>query len=312
MYCSTQNKKPMRNVLLTLAVGVTLSGMAQILNVGSIEKINVPENRDNVVAAISPQGDYILLTSSSNKGLTKFDLATHQSTVVTQAEGAGFDVMISDDGQNIVYRETSFTPRHLRMTALRSKNLHTGTQQLLVESTRDLEGAAVQQATAVAVNNGRMKAHALAGGNAAATRPVLSIKNRQLMISENGTTRVFSPMGTDHSYLWASISPDGSKVVYFIAGNGTWVCDINGQNSRRIGILRAPQWLGNDVIVGMFDEDDGEFIYASRIIAADLSGNQQTLTGDNLVAMYPHVDATGSKIAFSTPAGEAYIINLNK
>lgn len=302
----------MRKVLLALAVGTTLSGMAQILNVGSIEKLNVPENRDNVVAAISPQGDYILLTSSSNKGLTKFDLNTQQTSVVTEAEGAGFDVMITGDGQNIVYRETSFTPRHLRMTALRSKNLRTGAQQMLVKPTRDLEGAAVQQATAVAVDNGRMKAHALAGGNATASRPVLSIKNRQLMISENGNTRVFSPMGTDHSYLWASISPDGSKVVYFIAGNGTWVCDINGQNSRRIGVLRAPQWLNDGVIVGMYDEDDGEFIYASKIIAADLNGNQQTLTGDNVVAMYPHASAAGDKIAFSTPAGEAYIINVNK
>ncbi|MBO4871399.1 MAG: hypothetical protein J5565_05400 [Muribaculaceae bacterium] len=302
----------MRNVLLALTVGIAFSGMAQILNVSSIEKVNVPENRDNVVAAISPAGDYLLLTSSSNKGLTKFDLNTQQSTAVTDVPGAGFDVMISDDGQSIVYRENSFTANHLRMVALQSKNLRTGATTMLVEPTRDLEGVAIQNATAVAIDGGRMKAHALNGASASVQRPVLSIKNRQLMITENGDTRVFSPMGTDHSYLWASVSPDGSKVVYFIAGNGTWVCDINGQNSKRLGILRAPQWLGNDVIVGMFDEDDGEFIYASKIIASDLNGNQQELTGGNVVAMYPHVDASGSKIAFSTPAGEAYIINVTK
>ena len=132
------------------------------------------------------------------------------------------------------------------------------------------------------------------------------------MMTENGVTRVFSPNGTDHSYLWPSISPDGTKVLYFIASNGAWVCDIDGQNAHRIGILRAPQWVNDDVIVGMYDEDDGEFIYASKIIASDLNGNQQILTNDNLVAMYPHVNAAGSKIAFSTPAGEAYIININK
>ena len=302
----------MRNVLLALIVGIAFSGMAQILNVSSIEKVNVPENRDNVVAAISPAGDYLLLTSSSNKGLTKFDLSTQQSTVVTDAPGAGYDVMISDDGQNIVYRENSYTASHLRMVALQSKNLRTGVSTILVEPTRDLEGAAIQNATAVAVDGGRMKIHALNGATPSVQRPVLSIKNRQLMITENGSTRVFSPMGTDHSYLWASVSPDGSKVVYFIASNGAWVCDINGQNSKRLGILRAPQWLGNDVIVGMLDEDDGEFIYASKIIASDLNGNQQVLTGDDVVAMYPHVDAAGSKIAFSTPAGEAYIINVSK
>lgn len=302
----------MRNVLLALAVGVTFSGMAQIVSVASIEKVNVPESRDNVVAGISPRGDYLLLTTSTNKGLTKFDLATEQTTVITDAPGAGFDAMISADGQNIVYRENSYTANHLKKVALLSKNLRTGMEQTLVEPTRDLQGAAIQNATACAVDGGQMRARALNGGAATMQRPVLSIQNRQLMITENGETRVFSPSGIDHSYLWASISPDGSKVVYFVAGNGAWVCDINGQNTKRLGIVRAPQWLGNNLIVGMYDEDNGEFIYASKIFVCDLDGNKQDLTGSNVVAMYPYTTAAGDKIAFSTPAGEAYIINLNK
>ena len=60
----------------------------------------------------------------------------------------------------------------------------------------------------------------------------------------------------------------------------------------------------------MMDLDDGEFIYASTIVAATLDGKTQTLTGDDIIAMYPH--ATDGKIAFSTPAGEAYIINVTK
>ena len=302
----------MRNVLLALAVGVAFSGMAQVLNVASIEKVNIPENRDNVVAAISPNGDYLLVTNSANQGLTKFDLATQEASRLTDAAGAGMDVMISADGQDILYRETSFTANHLRMTALKSHNLASGAQQVMVEPTRDLQGYAIQGAAAAAVDNGKMSVRSLKGGAAKAVRPVLSISNRQLMITENGETRVFSPSGTNHSYLWAQISPDGSKVVYFMAGNGTYVCDINGQNSKKIGILRAPEWVGNDVIVGMFDQDNGEFIYASKIIAANLDGVQQELTDDSVVAMYPHVDAAGNKIAFSTPAGEAYIINIAK
>ena len=302
----------MRNVLLALAVGVAFSGMAQIVSVASIEKVNVPESRDNVVAGISPAGDYLLLTTSTNKGLTKFDLSTRQATVVTDAPGAGYDAMISADGQSIVYRENSYTANHLKMVSLHSKNLRTGVQQTLVEPTRDLQGAAIQNATACAVDGGRMRARALNGGAATTLRPVLSIQNRQLMITENGETRVFSPNGTNNSYLWASISPDGTKVVYFIAGNGAWVCNIDGSNTKRLGIVRAPQWLGNNLIVGMYDEDDGEFIYASRILVCDLDGNKQDLTGSNVVAMYPYPTAAGDKIAFSAPAGEAYIINLNK
>ena len=46
----------MRKVLLALALGVSVSGMAQLLNVGAIEKVNIPENKANKVAAISPDG----------------------------------------------------------------------------------------------------------------------------------------------------------------------------------------------------------------------------------------------------------------
>lgn len=292
-----------------MAVVVTFRGWAQILNVGSIEKVNIPENRDNVVAAISPQGDYLLLTSSANKGLTKFDLHSQQSTPVTDAEGAGFDVMISDDGNSIVYRETSFTATHRRMSALKGKNLLTGDGRTLVMPSRKLDGNALLMA-----RNTIMSASPKIAGthDAGASRPILWINNRQLMLTHGESTRVFSPNGTHLSYLWAQVSPDGSKVVYFVAGNGTWICNIDGSKPRRLGILRAPQWVNDHVIVGMLDYDDGEFIYASKIIASDLDGNHQVLTGDDIVAMYPHVDASGSKIAFSTPAGEAYIININK
>jgi hypothetical protein len=60
----------------------------------------------------------------------------------------------------------------------------------------------------------------------------------------------------------------------------------------------------------MMDKDDGEFIYASTIVAATLDGTTQTLTGDETIAMYPH--AADGKIVFSTPAGEAYMINVTK
>ena len=74
--------------------------------------------------------------------------------------------------------------------------------------------------------------------------------------------------------------------------------------------MRAPVWYDDNTVVGMIDLDDGEFIYASTIVAATLDGKTQTLTDDSTIAMYPH--AADGKIAFSTPAGDAYIINVTK
>ena len=297
----------MRKLLFALALGFSMSAMAQVVQVTSIEKVNLPGNA--AVAAISPQGDYLLLTSGNNQGLTKFDLATSQSQVLSTAASAGHNVQISPDGQTVVYRESQVNDKHLRMSSLHSVNLATGARQELVKPTHNLQGYAVSGTSAVAVNKGKYSNKAI-GASKAEKAPVLSIDKGQLMITVNGKTRQLSPNGTQFTYMWASLSPDGTQVLYYQAAHGTYVCNLDGSNVRKVGKMRAPVWYDNNTIVGMMDLDDGEFIYASTIVAATLDGKTQTLTGDDVVAMYPHA-ATG-KIAFSTPAGEAYIIHVAK
>ena len=297
----------MRKVLFALALGFSMSAMGQVLNVTSVEKVNLPEQA--AVAAISPQGDYLLLTSSTNQGLTKYDLTSHQTQVLSTAASAGHNVKISPDGQTVVFREGSFNNKHLRLSTLKSMNLTTGESQVLVKPTRDLQGYAVDATTAVAVNKGKYSKKAI-GDTKAQKVPVLSIDKGQLMITVNGKTRNLSPNGNKFSYLWPSLSPDGTKVLYYLAAHGAYVCDLDGSNAHKVGQMRAPVWYDNNTIVGMMDKDDGEFIYASTIVAATLDGTTQTLTDDSTIAMYPH--AAAGKIAFSTPAGEAYIINVTK
>lgn len=301
----------MRKVLLAFALSASLCGFAQIFNVGEVTKVNLPANVDNLVAGISPDGSYLLVTNSANKGLAKFDLATSQSQVLSTAPGAGFDAQISQDGKTVVYRENSFTANHLRKVALNSKNLATGEVTNLVAPTRDLQGVAVEGTTANVVNNGKFSAKGLNGAKAVKA-PVLSINNRQLMITKDGKTSVFSPNGQQFSYIWQSVSPDATKALYFVCGVGAFVCDLDGSNIKSLGLVRAPQWYDNNTIVGMQDKDNGEYILSSKVVAVTLDGTMQTLTSDDVIAMYPYASPATGKIAFSTPAGEAYIINVNK
>ena len=297
----------MRKFLFALALGFSLTAMAQVMNVTSIEKVNLPEQA--AVAAISPQGDYLLLTSATNQGLTKLDLSTHQTQVISTAPSAGHNVMITPDGQTVVYRESSFNEKHLKYSTLKSVNLGTGATQTLVKPTRDLQGYAIDATSAGVVNKGKFSKKAV-GSAKAQNVPVLSIKKDQLMITVNGKTRNLSPNGSGYSYLWASLSPDGTKVLYYQAAHGAYVCDLDGSNVRKVGKMRAPVWYDDNTIVGMLDLDDGELVYASTIVAATLDGTTQVLTDESTIAMYPHTAA--GKIAFSTPAGEAYIINVTK
>ena len=303
----------MKNVFLTLALCVSFSGMAQLLNVGSIDKVNIPENSASKIAAISPQGDYLLITTDYNKGLTKFDLNTGESSLVTDAEGAGFDAKISQDGKSIVYRERTINDKHLVQTALKSKDLSTGESKQIMKASRNLNGAAIQGNTAVAINKGKMEKKALGAEKAKVEMPVLYVnQNYQLFVNNNGKTKQLAPLGNQCRYIWPSVSPDGTKALFFVSGNGAYVCNLDGSGLQSLGKIHAPKWYGNNLIVGMNDQDNGEVYTSSEIVAVDLQGNRQVLTDNNVIAMYPQPSADGNKIAFSTPTGEAYIINIVK
>lgn len=294
-----------------MALCLPIAVSAQVLSVKSVEKVPIPVDADNAVAAISPGGDYILLTTSTHRGLKKFDLATGETTTLTEAEGAGYGATVTADGKTIVYRETSFTPQHLKMTALKSISTVTGAKRELAPAQRMLQGYRLDGNAAAVISKGKMRVRSLNGAKIVATPPTLSLtQNHQMQLTRNGKTTLLAPNGKNVRYIWPSLSPDGTKVLYYVSGVGCFVCDLNGNNVKLMGQLRAAKWYDNTTIVGMNDQDNGEYVTSSSIIAKTLSGAEQKLTSDEIIAQYPQVSPSSRKIAFETPAGEAYIINL--
>ena len=301
----------MKHLLLTMALCLPIAVSAQVLSVKSVEKVPIPVDADNAVAAISPGGDYILLTTSTHRGLKKFDLATGETTTLTEAEGAGYGATVTADGKTIVYRETSFTPQHMKMTALKSISTVTGAKRELAPAQRMLQGYRLDGNAAAVISKGKMRVRSLNGAKIVATPPTLSLtQNHQMQLTRNGKTTLLAPNGKNVRYIWPSLSPDGTKVLYYVSGVGCFVCDLNGNNVKPMGQLRAAKWYDNTTIVGMNDQDNGEYVTSSSIIAKTLSGAEQKLTSDEIIAQYPQVSPSSRKIAFETPAGEAYIINL--
>lgn len=275
----------MKKTFLLVALVLATVINAQILNVGSIQKLNTPKNADTKVAGISPAGDYILLTSGTNKGLVRFDLSTGATTTITEKEGAGYQVKISDNGDEILYRETTYDKDRMRRSNILHLNFATRKRALVAQSQRDMK---------------RMQFE---------SRPTVTIDDRQLVLTQDGQSTILSPNGKDASYIWPSISPDGSKICYYICGAGCFVCNIDGSNPQYIAHdCRAAKWYNNEIIIGMDDKDDGEFILSSKIVAFDLKGNSQNLTDDSLIAMYPY--AIEGAIAFATLQGETYLIQI--
>ncbi len=302
----------MKKTLLLLALVIPMMAAAQILQVASIEKVDVPANMDSRVAGVSPDGSYLLLTNSYTEGLQKFDLASKQLTVISKAPESGYDVSISADGKEVLYREMEIGADRCCRTRLMHADLKTQKAMNVVPLTRELGGYRIHGNTVLALDKMQLRKKAVIGTKVTQEPvPVLSIQDCQLMITRGTETKILSPNGTNESYIWPSISPDGTKICYWVVSRGCWVANIDGSNPRLISrTLRDAKWYNNNVLIGMHDIDNGEMLLSSTIEAYTLDGTKQVLTDNSHIAMYPFVSADGKKIAYSTPKGEVFVINV--
>lgn len=289
--------------------------MSQLIFAQGIEVISTQaltlDGQGAFLPKISPKGDYILVTGDDMSGLRKFDLATGEMTTITTDRNAGFNAQFADGGSTIVYRKSEYKGR-LRYTSLNSVNLQSGETKRLIKPTRNLEGVSVKDGTVLAVNNGKLVTKRIAGAKLKTIPAIPSIKNSQLYITVNGKTRQLSPNGTNVGYLWPSVSPDGTKLLYYVIDEAkAYVCNIDGSNPVSLGTLRAPVWMGNDWVVGMVDYDNGEVVTYSQIFAVTAQGTHRTaLTDKSQICMYPSASDDASKIVYTTQKGEIYLMKV--
>lgn len=276
-----------KTFLLLAASAMCILMQAQVLEIMSMQKVATPQGMEAKVAGMSPMGDYILLTSDGNSGLIRYDIATAAIQTISTAEGAGWAVKISADGQDVVYRECYFDANKMSEHNVVHFNMPSRKKNVVAKSQHDMTALVhANHANSVTIN-----------------------EDLHMVLVHNGKNLVLTPNGKQHAYNWASISPDGSKIVYYVSGLGCFVCDLNGMNVRKIAShCRAPQWYDDNTIIGMADEDDGKYITASSIVIYTLDGKHQILVDKHMVAMYPY--AAEGKVAFSTAAGEVYLMQV--
>jgi Tol biopolymer transport system component len=278
----------MKKTILSIAACVmAMAASAQIFSIQSTQKLPVPQGTEWRVAGFSPAGDYILITDDTNSGLVRMDLANNATKVITTAPGAGWAVQISKDGQNIVYREMTIGEDKLVRHDIIKHNFVANTRSVAAKAQRDMTNLVDKTAKqTVAIN-----------------------EDLHMVITRNGKTIVLTPNGAEEAYNWASISPDGKKLLYYVSAKGCYVCDMYGQNVQFVARhCRAPQWYDNNTIIGMADEDDGKFMTASAIVAYTLDGQHQVLVNKENMAIYPY--AAEGKIVFSNAGGEIYMMQV--
>lgn len=301
----------MNKIFFLLLVFTSQVVLSQDIKVLSNEEIPFSSSKGYFNPILSPTGKYMVVTSSNLQGLLKYDFSTKKITEITSEDGAGFDAQISSDGNTIVYRTREQKDR-LRYASLKSFDLKTGKKTDLIKQTRNLEGVVVKEGTVFAVDSGELRTHQVSGKKLSKNPPVSSIEKGRLYMTRDNSTRMVSPSGNDVNYLWNSVSPDGTKLLYYVVEQGeAFVSNVDGSNPVSLGTLRAPKWMGDNWVVGMVDFDNGDVTTSSKIVAVTADGAvRKELTDSSIIALYPMASSDAKTILYNTDEGKVYLMHI--
>ena len=194
---------------------------------------------------ISADGQWLLYSPTEGTSLMLKNLATGAVTTIASVGYPGFDAIIGGDGK--VY----YVTQQRKKNGLLYRTGHcydpaTGKDQVVLKA----QHGRVQplQATQGVVFNGERQIYLNVGkvGAYCYTRG-----DELYLVDEGGSTRMLQPVQESNGYLWASLSPDGTRILFEAASKGVFVCDLNGQLLAELGEFLMPSWYNNDYIIAM-------------------------------------------------------------
>ena len=274
-----------KSLILLVAVAFGASMNAAEIAVVSTEKLEV---EDAFHPTLIPNGNVVLFSGEAHQGLKSLNLVSNEVTILDEGIGAGFNPVFSADGNEVVFR-----------TVVKQDGL----------SRRDVKrySLATGETTQIAApSRGAVNTCAIVGGNYA-----YGFSNQQaLEVCVAGKAMMINPIENGYRYMWPSLSPSNSKLLFNETYSGLYVSNIDGTQAKHLA-ARAdfPCWAGDKYVIAVYTEDDGYVITKANVIAINVeSGKIVTLTGDDQLVC--GVTATSDKIIYSTEDGEMYIMNI--
>lgn len=275
----------MKKIHLSLFAAMVSMG-ASALTVSPAVKVETEGPAHNPV--LSPDGKTMLFSSDNHTGLKALTLGREGITVLDDAPGAGFNPVFSTDGSIVVYQTAALVDGLLNRDA-RSFNLTDGTGRRMAGMSRDDHNL-----------------RDLAGQT-----DYVFADYDAIVVSRGGEVTKLQPVADAHSYLWATVSPDGSKIAFVEPFQGVFVSDIDGKNLVKIAAKGDfPAWAGDNLVTFTVSHDDGYVILDSTLKIYDLStGITVNLTANDVKVGESTASANGN-VVYSTLDGEVYLIQV--
>ena len=305
----------MRKLFLAVFLLYSVVFSQQVTVINTVQ-LTTPSDASFYYPQFSPDDSKIIFTSESYKGIWLYDMKTERIVQLNNDMGAGYEPLFSLDGASIIYRADNYSNLK-RYSSLVIQNLITGEIKIIESNVRDLSAPKIFLTSGpIYFKNNSLYHFDLNRntGNYAEINDirVISIQNSQILLSVGQEKKVLEPMGKGN-YIWSSISPDGEKILFTLAGKGTFISDLQGKIITEIGYANAPKWSPDGKwIVFMVDYDDGHQITGSEIYIASADGKDriQLTNTQNIIEMYPDWSHSQNELIFNSSEGVIYVMLL--
>ncbi len=303
-------KKSFLFIMLFL-VGITI---AQEVTVVSINPITSLEQGEFYYPKGNIDDSKIIFSSESHKGLWLMDNNNGSIEKLNDYYSAGFEPMFTENDE-IIHRKDNFN-NNRRFISIYEYSTIEKRERVIKEELRDIAQIKVVNGSEINYSRNQelleIKNNTKLAKTASNSFPTVMIENSDLVLYRNGERIVLNPQG-DGNYLWANVSPDGSKLLFTFAGQGSFVTDLNGEVIGKFTDAHYPQWSNNgEWILYMKDYDDGEQVIESDLFVATFDGrNEYKITETSKVhEMYPVWSKSESAVYCNSTEGIIYKIEL--
>lgn len=250
---------------------------------------------------LSLDGRYLTYAPTDAHPLIMKDVATGATRIVSDEGLPGFDAVFDADG-NIVF---------MTIEQRKGRLLYRGVSRYDVKRAK-ISQLLKPQHGAVHIVKGT-KGLALIGESKSRdlkkAGTVAWTKGDKLMIAVDGKVRELQPVQGTVGLLWASVSPDGTRVAFEAATKGVFVCDLMGNHLTSLGMYLMPCWYDNDYLVAMSNAGNIRLTGSNIHLLKSDGSFAQVLTDKEIAAIQPMV--SGDKIVFTTKSGVVHVMTLS-
>jgi Tol biopolymer transport system component len=257
-----------------------------------------------------PGSGNLLVAGEGYHGLYMLETRRGRMDIISNEPGAGYEPAVTADGNKIFYRSDIFSDNR-KYSSVWCYDIPSGNRELLLEKGRGVNPPAVTGNAVLLKSDSEMRIEQQGPVLKSGSRRAFVVIEEMMPVLYRGDERKELMPNGDGFYIWASLSPDGTKILYNYQGRGSYICSTDGKILHDLGRINAPRWFNDMIVIGMDDKDDGYRITSSDLVYWSLGEKKRvTLTSTpERSEMFPFA-VDRRRIAFCTDNGEIYIMKV--